>query len=245
MNKILVIDDEPQIRRFLRISLTSQGYEVLEAANGADGLALAATESPQLVVLDLGLPDMDGQLVLSGIREFSNNPVIVLSVRNSEQEKVMALDNGANDYVVKPFGIKEFLARARSLLRLTAEQEPLISNFDDGNLQVDIQKRSVIVAGETHHLSKKEFDLLYKLMMYPGRVVTQQQLLKEIWGESHAQDTHYLRVFIAKLRGKLGDDSSAATACKYPKINSSKIRISYGNEVTLVSAVAFTSHHRI
>jgi two-component system KDP operon response regulator KdpE len=208
MNKILVIDDEPQIRRFLRISLTSQGYEVLEAANGADGLALAATESPQLVVLDLGLPDMDGQLVLSGIREFSNNPVIVLSVRNSEQEKVMALDNGANDYVVKPFGIKEFLARARSLLRLTAEQEPLISNFDDGNLQVDIQKRSVIVAGETHHLSKKEFDLLYKLMMYPGRVVTQQQLLKEIWGESHAQDTHYLRVFIAKLRGKLGDDSA-------------------------------------
>jgi two-component system KDP operon response regulator KdpE len=208
LTQILVIDDEPQIRRFLRISLSSQGYSVLEAASGGDGLALAAVESPQLIVLDLGLPDMDGQQVLKQLREFYQNPVIVLSVRNSEQEKVMALDNGANDYVVKPFGIKEFLARARSLLRLSTDAKPQLSNFDDGNLRIDIHKRTVYVAGEKNHLSKKEFDLLYTLMMHPGRVVTQQQLLKDLWGKSHALDTHYLRVFIAKLRGKLGDDSA-------------------------------------
>lgn len=120
----------------------------------------------------------------------------------------MALDNGANDYVVKPFGIKEFLARVRSLLRANQENEPLLSSYNDGYLEVDIPKRRVTVSDELLHLSKKEFDLLYKLMLHPGRVVTQQQLLKELWGESHSEDTHYLRVFIAKLRSKLGDDST-------------------------------------
>jgi two-component system KDP operon response regulator KdpE len=208
MIQILVIDDEPQIRRFLRISLSTQDYEVLEATTGEDGMAMASMESPQMIVLDLGLPDMDGQDVLKELRAFYQNPIIVLSVRNNEQEKVMALDNGANDYVVKPFGIKEFLARVRSLLRANQENEPLLSSYNDGYLEVDIPKRRVTVSDELLHLSKKEFDLLYKLMLHPGRVVTQQQLLKELWGESHSEDTHYLRVFIAKLRSKLGDDST-------------------------------------
>lgn len=208
MIKILVIDDEPQIRRFLRISLTSQGYEILEAINGAEGILMTSLESPQIVVLDLGLPDMDGQETLKEIRSFYQNPLIVLSVRNNEQEKVMALDNGANDYVVKPFGIKEFLARIRNLLRLNKENDQKLTSYNDGNLEVNIPEHRIFVSGKLLHLSKKEFYLLHKLMMYPGRVVTQQQLLKELWGEGHTQDTHYLRIFIAKLRSKLGDNST-------------------------------------
>ena len=208
MIRILVIDDEPQIRRFLRISLSSQGYEIIEAPTGQEGIAAVATESPQLVVLDLGLPDMDGQDVLKELRMFYQGPVIVLSVRASETEKVEALDNGANDYVVKPFGVKEFLARIRNVLRTMSDIEPALSVYDDGYLKVDVAQRRVTIEGEQQHLSKKEFDLLHKLMLHPGRVVTQQQLLKELWGPAHAEDTHYLRVFIAKLRSKLGDDSA-------------------------------------
>lgn len=208
MTKILVIDDEPQIRRFLRISLSSQGYEVLEAETGQAGITQAATESPQMIVLDLGLPDIDGQDVLRELKKFYTNPVMVLSVRNNEQEKVIALDNGANDYVVKPFGIKELLARMRSLLRSVSGNENNLTIYDDGYLLVDIPRRKVYVAKQEQHLSKKEFELLHKLMIHNGRVVTQQQLLRELWGESHTGDTHYLRVFIARLRSKLGDDST-------------------------------------
>lgn len=208
MIKILVIDDEPQIRRFLRISLASQGYSVIEASDGEEGISLAATESPHIIVLDLGLPDKDGKEVLKEIRQFCVVPVIVLSVRSSEIEKVAVLDIGANDYVVKPFGIKEFLARIRSLLRMVSDISQAPLSYDDGYLKVDVSKRLITIDGKQVHLSKKEYELLIKLMMHAGRIVTQQQLLKEIWGASHTEDTHYLRIFIAKLRNKLGDNSA-------------------------------------
>lgn len=208
MPRILVIDDEPQIRRFLRISSVSQGYEVIEADTGMEGLQKAATEAPDIVILDLGLPDKDGQDVLVELRGFYEGPVIVLSVRSSEAEKVRALDGGANDYVVKPFGVKEFLARVRGLLRMFTGVDPVLPVFDDGYLHVDIVERRITVKGQDVHLSRKEFDLLRTLIAHSGRLVTQQQLLKELWGPTHTKDTHYLRVFIAKLRNKIGDDPS-------------------------------------
>ncbi len=206
MPRILVIDDEPQIRRFLRISSVSQGYEVFEAGTGQEGLQKAATEAPDIVILDLGLPDKDGQDVLVELRGFYDGPVIVLSVRSSEAEKVKALDGGANDYVVKPFGVKEFLARVRGLLRMFTGVDPVLPVYDDGYLHVDIVERRITVQGQDIHLSRKEFDLLRMLIAHSGRLVTQQQLLKELWGPTHTKDTHYLRVFIAKLRNKIGDD---------------------------------------
>jgi len=206
MTSILIIDDEPQIRRFLKIGLSSQGYDILEAEQGHQGISIAALESPSMIILDLGLPDLDGQEVLKKLREFYEGPVIVLSVRNSEAEKVHALDAGANDYVVKPFGIKELLARIRSLLRMYTDMEPLQPVFDDGQLHIDMAQRRVYLKSEEIRLSRKEFDLLKMLMTYSGRIVTQQQLLKEIWGPTHTEDSHYLRIFIGKLRTKLGDD---------------------------------------
>lgn len=211
MNRILIIDDEPQIRRFLRISLSSQGYEILEAETGEEGLATASLESPNLVVLDLGLPDIDGKEVLKTLREFYEGPVIVLSVRYQEAEKVAALDAGANDYVVKPFGVKELLARIRSLLRMFEGIESTPPVYDDGHLYVDLSGHELRVDNEEVKLSRKEFDLLRMLMTHAGRIVTQQQLLKEVWGPSHKDDSHYLRIFIAKIRSKLGDDPANPT----------------------------------
>lgn len=206
MSRILIIDDEPQIRRFLRISLSSQGYDVIEAETGKAGLISAGSDNPQLIILDLGLPDMDGHEVLKAIRDFYDGPVIVLSVRYHESEKVSALDAGANDYVVKPFGIKELLARIRSLLKIFEGKESIPAVFDDGNLVIDLIDRRVTVANEEIRLSKKEFELLKLLMSHSGRIVTQQQLLQEIWGPSHKEDTHYLRIFVGKLRSKLKDN---------------------------------------
>jgi two-component system KDP operon response regulator KdpE len=204
--RILVIDDESQIRKFLEISLRSQGYAVAESATGRDGLESLATRGADLVVLDLGLPDMDGQEVLRELRQWSHVPVIVLSVRASEQEKVRALDAGANDYVTKPFGIQELMARVRGLLRgagAGVEAQPI---FDDGHLRVDLARRLVSVAGVPVHLTRKEFGVLGFLVRHAGRVVTQQQLLRELWGPEHLEDTHYLRIVMGKIRGKLGDD---------------------------------------
>ncbi|WP_413043598.1 response regulator [Pseudomonas sp. YJ42] len=206
---LLVIDDEPQIRKFLRISLGSQGYRVLESATGAEGLARAALEKPDLVVLDLGLPDMDGQKVLRELREWSQVPVLVLSVRASEAEKVTALDGGANDYVTKPFGIHEFLARVRALLRQASGQESVLSQVVSGPLCIDFAFRRVSLDGQEVSLTRKEYAVLAELGRYLGRVVTQQQLLKDIWGPSHSGDTHYLRVVVGHLRRKLGDDPAA------------------------------------
>ncbi|HZX16688.1 MAG TPA: response regulator [Pseudomonas sp.] len=206
---VLVIDDEAQIRKFLRISLSAQGYRVLEGGNGRDGLAQAALDKPDLVVLDLGLPDMDGQAVLRELRAWSQVPVMVLSVRASESEKVLALDGGANDYVTKPFGIQEFLARVRALLRQVtggSQQDVVVRS---AALSVDFAYRRVSLADTEVALTPKEYAVLAMLARHLGRVVTQQHLLKDIWGPSHTDDSHYLRVVVGHLRQKLGDDPTA------------------------------------
>ena len=203
--RILVVDDEPQIRKFLEISLRSQGYLVDEAATGRQGLERLATRGADLVVLDLGLPDLDGHEVLSELRAWSRVPVIVLSVRASEAEKVRALDAGANDYVTKPFGIQELMARVRGLLREHGAAEDSPPVFDDGRLEVDLARRAVSLQGEPVRLSRKEFAVLAVLVRHAGRVVTQRQLLSELWGPAHVEDTHYLRIVVAKIRQKLGD----------------------------------------
>lgn len=205
---ILIIDDEPQIRRFLGISLRAQGYAVTEAESGHAGLESLATHSADLVILDLGLPDLDGLDVLRELRAWSSVPVIVLSVRASESEKVRALDAGANDYVTKPFGVQELSARMRALLRLQTVGDAA-SVFDDGHLRIDLGKRIITRDGELVTLSRKEWAMLALLMKHSGRVVTQPQLLRELWGPTHQEDTHYLRILVAKLRTKLGDDAAA------------------------------------
>ncbi|WP_425930031.1 response regulator [Pseudomonas sp. NyZ201] len=206
---VLVIDDEPQIRKFLRISLASQGYKVLEAGTGAEGLRHAALSRPDLMVLDLGLPDMDGQQVLRELREWSAVPVMVLSVRASEAQKVQALDGGANDYVTKPFGIQEFLARVRALLRQVPHATAPEAALSLGPLTVDLAYRRVTLDGVEVALTRKEYALLAQLARHPGRVITQQQLLKDIWGPTHVEDSHYLRIVVAHVRQKLGDDPTA------------------------------------
>ncbi|MCG8518872.1 MAG: response regulator transcription factor [Pseudomonadales bacterium] len=208
--RVLVVDDEPQIRHFLRISLKTEGYQVVEACSGEEGLGLCARQSPDLVILDLGLPDVDGATVLQSLREWSTVPVIVLSVRDREQDKVQALDLGANDYVTKPFGVEELLARVRSQLRTrersNASHADQPARFDDGDLCIDLAFRTLTLAGDDVHLTPKEFAVLKVLLLAAGRIVTQSQLLKDIWGPTHTQDTHYLRIVIRRLRQKLGDD---------------------------------------
>ena len=206
---ILVIDDEPQIRKFLRISLVSQGYTVLEAATGAEGLNQAALNKPDVMVLDLGLPDMDGQQVLCEFREWSTAPVLVLSVRASEAQKVQALDSGANDYVTKPFGIQEFLARIRALLRQVPSGETRQAAVELGPLIIDLAFRRVLLDGVEVGLTRKEYAVLAQLASHPGRVITQQQLLKDIWGPSHVENSHYLRIVVGHLRQKLADDPTS------------------------------------
>ncbi len=207
--RVLVVDDEPQIRRFLDISLRSQGYQVATAVDGASGLAALAAHGADLVILDLGLPDRTGHEVLTDLREWSSVPVILLTVRADDAEKVRGFDEGANDYVTKPFSTPELLARVRALLRprgSSAESPPL---FDDGVLRVDLARRQVSVAGEPVVLARKEYALLSMLVRHAGRVVTQPQMLREIWGPNHAEDIHYLRILVGKLRQKLGDDATS------------------------------------
>lgn len=205
MTSIVIIDDEVQIRRMLRIALASEGYTVTEAESALRGLSAVARQQPDLVILDLGLPDMDGQKLLLELREWSRVPVIVLSARGMFQEKVRALDAGARDYITKPFSVEELLARVRAHLRDTVkEEEPAV--LDDGYLHVDIGKRIVTVAGQNAGLTPKEFAVLAALAQVPNCVITQSQLLQTIWGPTHEQDTHYLRIVISHLRQKLGDD---------------------------------------
>ena len=204
---VLVIDDEAQIRKFLDIGLRAEGYEVVLAANAEEGLAKAATRSPDLVILDIGLPDREGHEVLKELRQWTQVPVLMLSVRDAESEKVRALDAGANDYVTKPFGIQELMARLRALLRNRAsEPQQAAQRYDDGHLCIDLARREVQLDGEPLALTRKEYAVLAMLLRHAGRVVTQQQLLREIWGPTHVQDTHYLRIVLGKLRQKLGDD---------------------------------------
>jgi two-component system KDP operon response regulator KdpE len=204
--RILVIDDESAIRKLLRIGLSAQGYDVVEAQSGEEGVHLAATRSPQIVVLDLGLPDLDGVEVIRRLREFSRVPVIVLSVRAREDDKVAALDAGADDYVTKPFSVAELLARIRVALRRQPDGREAPAVFQQGALRVDLAARRVTLAGEAVTLTRKEYALLQLLVTHAGRVLTHTHLLREVWGRGHEHDTPYLRVFIRQLRDKLGDD---------------------------------------
>lgn len=206
MARILIVDDEPQIIRFLGISLQSQAYEVISASNGQQAIAQAGLAQPDLMILDLGLPDMDGQQVLKKVREFSAVPIIVLSVRSSEAEKVRALDSGANDYVVKPFGVQELLARIRRLLQSAAIQT--VDIFEARGLVLDYQRRQVSLDGHVLHLSRKEYALLRLLTEHRGHLLTQAWLIRQIWGAAFEDQSHYLRILVARVRAKLGDDAS-------------------------------------
>lgn len=207
--RVLVVDDEPQIRKLLEISLRAQGYGVQLAATAPDGIEVLATRGADVVVLDMGLPDRDGLDALREIRQWSQVPVLVLTVRSHESEKVAALDAGANDYVTKPFSVPELMARIRVLLRSQAASAEAAPVFDDGRLRVDLARREVTLAAEPVVLSRKEYALLALLVAHAGRVVTQPQLLRELWGPTHQQDTHYLRILVGKLRQKIGDDAAA------------------------------------
>ena len=206
--RVLVIDDEPQIRRFLGIGLRAEGYDVVEASTARAGLDAVAPGGIDLAILDLGLPDLDGIEALRELRSWSAIPVIVLSVRSGENQIVAALDAGANDYVTKPFGVQELFARLRALLRHRVE-EGGGSEFDDGSLRVDVRERQVSRDGVAIELTRKEWALLALLLRHQGRLVTQPQLLRELWGPTHERDTHYLRILVAKLRAKLGDEAAA------------------------------------
>jgi two-component system KDP operon response regulator KdpE len=207
--RILLIEDDPGIRKFLRVALEAQGFVLEEEASGKDGVARTATAQPDLVILDLGLPDMDGKAVIARIREWSQVPILILSVRQAEEEKVAALDAGGNDYVVKPFGIAELMARVRALLRTSGSGTALEPEIVSGDLRIDLARHEVMLAGEPIRLTRKEFGLLALLARNAGRIVTHRQLLADVWGPAHEHDLQYLRVFIGRLRVKLGDDPAA------------------------------------
>jgi two-component system KDP operon response regulator KdpE len=205
---VLVIEDEPQIRRFLRATLVSHGYRFAEATTAQIGLAQAATYNPQVIILDLGLPDFDGLEVTRRLREWTNVPIIVLSARGQEQDKIAALDAGADDYLTKPFGVGELVARIRVALRHAARVAEAAHQtcFTAGNIQVDLDQRRVFVDAAEVHLTPIEYSLLTTLIRYAGKVVTHHQLLKEVWGEAYADESHYLRVYMGHLRRKLEAD---------------------------------------
>jgi two-component system KDP operon response regulator KdpE len=209
VSKVLVVDDEPQIRRALRTSLGAHGHEVRTAPNGEEAIVAAVEEPLDLVFLDLGLPDLDGTEVIRRIRSFSDVPIIVLSVRDRQADKVDALDAGADDYVTKPFGVEEVLARLRAAIRRSqaGEPAPAILTFD--GVEVDLGRRLVSVRGEAVHLTKTEYALLEALVTNPGKLLTHQWLLRRVWGVGYAEESHYLRVYVRALRRKLGDDASA------------------------------------
>ncbi|HHW42653.1 MAG TPA: response regulator [Desulfotomaculum sp.] len=205
--RILVVDDERQIRRLLQVALTGYGYEVEEASGGREGLVKAAAFRPDLVILDLGLPDLDGLEVLRRLREWSRVPVIILSVREQERDKIVALDAGADDYVTKPFGMGELLARIRAALRHAAgmEEEPVLQF---GDLVIDLAGRRVTVDDREVKLTPTEYELLKNLAIHAGKVLTHRQLLRAVWGPGSESDIHYLRVYVGQLRRKIEADPS-------------------------------------
>jgi two-component system, OmpR family, KDP operon response regulator KdpE len=206
MQTILIIDDEAQIRRLLRITLEAEGYRVLESDHGQHGLIEVAKIRPDAVILDLGLPDMEGHEVLRRIREWSQVPVLILSVRDDEEEKIRALDLGADDYVNKPFSTGELSARLRAVQRRSSEAEKEVPLFQSGNLQVDLGSRGVLVKGEEIKLTAIEYALLRILVRHAGKIVTQKQLLKEVWGPKAEEESQYLRVYFTHLRKKVDPD---------------------------------------
>jgi two-component system KDP operon response regulator KdpE len=203
---VLVVDDEPQIQRFLGPALAAAGYRVITATTAAQAIRLAQTGGPAAVILDLGLPDRDGKEVIETVRRDSDVPIIVLSARDREAEKIAALDLGANDFVNKPFGIGELLARLRVVTRPRGPAADPVTVLVSGDLTVDIAAHRVTLSGEQVHLTPKEFDLLATLMRHPGRVMTHRQILGTVWGPAHVADTQYLRVFIGQLRQKIEPD---------------------------------------
>lgn len=204
--RVLVVDDEPQIRRFLRTSLVANDYDVIEAASAEVALRHVASGAPEVVILDLGLPDMDGMEVIRRVREKSAVPIIILSVRSQESEKIAALDLGADDYINKPFGVGELMARLRAALRHKLQKSGELPAFRSGSLTIDLVRRQVVRGKEIVRLTPKEFDLLSVLVRHAGRVVTHRQLLTTVWGPAHTEDATYLRVFISQLRQKIEDD---------------------------------------
>ena len=220
--KVLVIDDEPQIRRALRAGLEHNGYEVMLAANGEEGLDVAALKIPDLLILDLALPGTDGFSVLQQLREWSKIPVIVLTVREGEEEKIKALDLGADDYLIKPFGLGELLARMRAVLRrANSEEKEAESTFEYQGLFVDMAKRLVSIDEVEVHLTPKEYDLLKYMILQPNRVLTHRQLLTKVWGPEYSEDHHTLRVHIANLRNKI------ETHPERPRLIHTEMRIGY------------------
>jgi two-component system KDP operon response regulator KdpE len=206
---VLIVEDEPEIVRFLRAALISAGYEPLVAGNARDGMMMAATRPPDLVILDLGLPDLDGSEVIRRIREWSRVPIVVLSARGQERDKIQALDAGADDYLTKPFAVGELLARLRVAERhALSASDPAEPIVEIGDLKVDRARRQVEIAGAPVHLTPIEFKLVAALARSPGRVVTHEQLLREVWGPGHARQTHYLRVHMGNLRHKLEPEPS-------------------------------------
>ncbi|MGO9740386.1 MAG: response regulator [Roseiarcus sp.] len=209
--RILVVDDEPQILRFLRPALEASDYEVLHAANGRDALRLAASSAPDVIILDLGLPDMDGKDLLDRARAFTSAPILVLSARDREAEKIAALDLGADDYIEKPFAIGELLARLRAALRHARGRATEMTRIENDGLVIDTDKRLVIRDGRPIRLTPREYDLLTVLATNAGRVMTHSQILTAVWGPAHKDDTQYLRVFVGQLRAKIERDPSAPT----------------------------------
>jgi two-component system, OmpR family, KDP operon response regulator KdpE len=200
--RILIVDDEAPIRRFLRTSLSAQGYRVSEALRGGDAVEQFGASKPDLMILDLGLPDLDGVEIISRVREWSRTPIIVLSARNLEKDKIAALGAGANDYLTKPFGIGELLARVRAALRQSflPGEEPV---FESGELKVDLARRSVLRGGEELKLSPTEYAILRVLVLNAGKVVTHRQILREVWGPGYVDEAHYVRVYMGLLRQKI------------------------------------------
>lgn len=216
--RILVVDDEPQILRFLRPSLTAAGYEVATAASAAEAIKLATAKAPDAILLDLGLPDLDGKEVIQRLRAFSDVPIIVVSARDRETEKIAALDLGADDYVDKPFGIGELLARLRTALRHAVRRAGEQTRYEAAGLVVDLAGHLVTRDGIAVRLTPKEFDLLSVLVRHAGKVVTHGQILTAVWGPAHTHDVQYLRVFIGQLRQKLGQSDGAGLIQTEPGI---------------------------
>lgn len=205
-NKILIIDDEVQMRRLLEITLQSNGYDTIEALNGKEGINLAASHQPDLIILDLGLPDGSGHTVLKQLREWFTNPVLILSVQSGEEDIVKALDNGANDFLVKPFRTGELLARIRSALRSINSGEESNAVFESGDLSIDLSTRTIKKKNEIIKLTVTEYKLISLFVQQAGKVLTHQYLLREIWGPGYINQSQYLRVFVAQLRKKIEDD---------------------------------------
>jgi len=204
---ILVVDDEPQIRRVLRSTLSTEGYDVIEAKDGQEAVDMVMRERPALILMDVNMPGMNGLEACSKIRLSFDGPIIMVTVRNSEHDKILALDSGADDYVVKPFTMGELLARIRAALRRSASEEPL-PKIETRDLSVDLEKRKVEVRGERIHLSPKEFDVLRLLMIQKGKPLTHKKILQTVWGPDHGEETENLRVVINQLRNKIEKDAA-------------------------------------